>query len=147
MNAILPDDIVVKKIISVEPGSHCRFDAISREYKYFIYRHKYRFLKDRAFYFPYKIDLEEMQQAAELVKEYTDFTSFSKKKTQVKSFECKIEVSEWRWEGGTLVYSIKANRFLRGMVKALVATILLVGRKKLTIDEFKKLIELKDRTR
>lgn len=141
MNAILPDDIAIIKLIFVNSTAHCRFDAISREYKYFIYRHKDPFLKERAYYFPYKLDIGAMQKAAEMIKSYDDFTSFSKRNTQVKTFICEIEESKWDWEGDCLVYYVKANRFLRGMVRALVATMLQIGRGKMTIDEFNKLIE------
>ena len=134
MNAILPADIVVQKIIAVQQESHCRFDAISREYKYFIYWHKNPFLKDRAFYFPYKLNIELMQQAAALIKGYTDFTSFSKRNTQVKTFNCCIMESTWERENECLVFYVKADRFLRGMVRALVATMLKIGRGKMTID-------------
>ena len=91
MNAILARDIAVKRVIPVNADAHCRFDAISREYKYFIYRHKDPFLLDRAFYFPYKIDIEKLQEAASIIKEYSDFTSFSKRKTQVKTFICQLQ--------------------------------------------------------
>jgi tRNA pseudouridine38-40 synthase len=144
MNAILPGDVVVQKLISVNQEAHCRFDAISREYKYFIYQHKDPFLKDRAFYFPYKLNMELMQQAAEVTKTYTDFTSFSKRNTQVKTFNCCIMESKWGWEDECLVFYVKADRFLRGMVRALVATMLKIGRGKMTIAEFKNVIEEKD---
>jgi tRNA pseudouridine38-40 synthase len=144
MNAILPGDIVVQKIITVKQVSHCRFDAISREYKYFIYQYKDPFLKDRAFYFPYKLNMELMQQAAVMIKAYTDFTSFSKRNTQVKTFSCCIMESKWGWEDGCLVFHVKADRFLRGMVRALVATMLKIGRGKMTIAEFKDVIEERD---
>jgi tRNA pseudouridine38-40 synthase len=144
MNAILPGDIVVQKIITVKQVSHCRFDAISREYKYFIYQYKDPFLKDRAFYFPYKLNMELMQQAAVMIKAYTDFTSFSKRNTQVKTFNCCIMESKWGWEDGCLVFHVKADRFLRGMVRALVATMLKIGRGKMTIAEFKDVIEERD---
>jgi tRNA pseudouridine38-40 synthase len=147
INAILPDDIVIKDLIRVKPGAHCRFDAISREYKYYIYRHKNPFLKDRAYYYPYKLEIDKMEQAAEIIKAYQDFTSFSKRRTQVKSFICKIEKSEWIRENNGLVYHIKADRFLRGMVRALVATMLLVGRGKISIPQFKTIIEQKDCTK
>jgi tRNA pseudouridine38-40 synthase len=90
INAILPGDIVVQKLIAVKQVFHCRFDAISREYKYFIYRYKDPFLKDRAFYFPYKLNTELMQQAADMIETYSDFTSFSKRNTQAKTFNCCI---------------------------------------------------------
>src|SRR5258705_5730459 len=108
MNAILPGDIVVKRLIPVPATAHCRFDAISREYRYYIYRHKDPFLKDRAFYFPYKLDVEKMQEAALIVKTYTDFTSFSKRNTQAKTFTCVVHQSEWLLEKECLVYHVKA---------------------------------------
>jgi len=147
MNAILPGDIVVKKLIPVNDDAHCRFDAVSREYKYFIYRNKDPFLKDRAFYFPYKLEIELLNEAAAVVKEYHDFTSFSKRNTQVKTFICDIFESEWLLENGCLVYYVRANRFLRGMVRALTATMLKVGRGKMTLQEFRRTIELKDCTK
>ncbi len=147
MNAILPADIDVQKIILVKPQAHCRFDAISREYKYFIYRHKDPFLEERAFYFPYKLILDQMQEAAAMIKGYKDFTSFSKRNTQVKTFNCSIMESFWEWEGECLVFYVKADRFLRGMVRALVATMLKIGRGKMTIGEFKNVIEEKDCTK
>ena len=144
VNAILPADIVVKKIFPVPAVAHCRFDAISREYKYFIYRHKDPFLKDRAFYFPYKLDIKKLQEAAEIVKHYHDFTSFSKRNTQVKSFICEVKNSQWYFDNDCLIYSVRANRFLRGMVRALTATMLRVGRGIIDLEDFKKIIESKN---
>lgn len=147
LNAILPADIVVKSIARVNDDAHCRFDAVSREYKYFIYREKNPFLSDRAFYFPYKIDMVRLQEAAGLLKEYEDFTSFSKRNTQVKTFVCRIQVSEWVMENGCLVYHVKGNRFLRGMVRALTATMLKVGRGIIDVNDFANIIEAKDCTK
>ena len=147
INAILPADIVVKNIRQVSNEAHCRFDALSREYKYFIYQHKNPFLADRAYYFPFTLDVELMQQAAAILKEYSDFTSFSKRNTQVKTFQCSILESHWIEENGCLVYNVKANRFLRGMVRALTATMLKVGRGKISLDEFRQVIEAKDCTK
>ena len=147
MNAILPGDIVLRKLVSVKDNAHCRFDAISREYRYFIYRQKDPFLGDRAFYFPYKLDIDKLNEAAVIIKRHNDFTSFSKRNTQVKTFICDIMESGWVWEGGCLVYYVKANRFLRGMVRALAATMLKVGRGKMTLTEFKEVIEAKDCTK
>src|SRR5258706_388407 len=144
MNAILPEDIVVKQLLQVSGDAHCRFDAVSREYQYYLYRYKDPFLKDRAFYFPYKLDIEKMQEAATLIKEYTDFSSFSKRNTQVKTFICTITESQWYWKDGCMVYQVRANRFLRGMVRALTATMLKVGRGKLSLEEFRKIIESRD---
>ena len=90
LNAILPKDIVIKKIFPVNNNVHCRFDALSREYEYFIYQDKDPFLQDTAFYYPYKLDLNKLNQSAEQIIKYEDFTSFSKRNTQVKNFICKI---------------------------------------------------------
>jgi len=147
INAILPADIVIRKLIPVSDDKHCRFDALSREYRYYIYRRKDPFLQERAFYFPYRLSVEKMQEAAEIVKGYTDFTSFSKRNTQVKTFECRILESEWEMEEESLVYHVRANRFLRGMVRALTATMLQVGRGKLDMDGFRGVIESRDCTK
>jgi tRNA pseudouridine38-40 synthase len=147
INAILPGDIVVKSVRTVADEAHCRFDALSRTYEYFIYRGKDPFLEDRAWYFPYTIELEALQQAARALTEYQDFTSFSKRNTQVKTFACTIMESNWSQRGDCLVYRVKANRFLRGMVRALVATMLQVGRSTLTIEQFRAIIDAKDCTR
>ena len=147
MNAILPPDIVTKRIIAVKEDANCRFDAISREYNYYIYWKKDPFLQDRAFYFPYKLDLDKLQDAAAVIKEHTDFTSFSKRNTQVKSFICDIMESNWVIEDNCLVYKVKANRFLRGMVRALTATMLKIGRGKLEKGDLEEIIRAKDCTR
>jgi tRNA pseudouridine38-40 synthase len=149
INSILPDDIVVKSMKLLQPkedgnAAHARFDAISREYKYFIQQKKDPFTKDTAYYYPYAIHFALLQQAAELVKQTIDFTSFSKKNTQVKTFNCVIEKSDWMLGNGCLVYEVKANRFLRGMVRSLVGTMLQVGREKITLDEFKQIIYGRD---
>ena len=145
-NAILPEDIVIKKIFVAPPEAHCRFGAVSREYKYFIYTTKNPFLQDRAYFYPYKMDLDMLNYAAGVVKDYTDFTSFSKRNTQVKTFECRIMKSDWYYEDGCLIYHVIANRFLRGMVRALAGTMLKVGRDQTSLPEFKAIIEAKDCT-
>jgi tRNA pseudouridine38-40 synthase len=147
MNSILPADIVVKKIYSVSPNSHSRFDATERHYCYYIYQSKNPFLHDRAFYFPYKLNLKKMQEAALILKNYHDFTSFSKRNTQAKTFFCDIQESFWLEKEHQLIYNVRANRFLRGMVRALVATMLQVGRDKLTIENFVRIILDKDCTK
>ena len=147
LNALLPKDIVIKKIFSVKDNAHCRFDAISREYKYFIYQEKNPFLEPTAYYFPYKLDMEKLNETASQIMRYEDFSSFSKKHTQVNNFLCKIEKSEWKMQGNVLVYNVIANRFLRGMVKGLVGTMLYIGIDKITKKEFLKIIENKDLSR
>lgn len=144
LNAILPNDIAVRNLLKVKDDGHCRFDAISRQYKYHIYQRKNPFLIDKAFYFPYAVDLDLMQRAASLLKEYSDFTSFSKRNTQVKSFVCNIKESKWSVHDDHLIYHVKANRFLRGMVRALTATMLKLGRGKIDLVTFKSIIAAKD---
>jgi tRNA pseudouridine38-40 synthase len=146
LNAILPEAIAIKNLLKVNSDAHCRFDAISREYKYYIYRKKDPFLTETAFYFPYKLDFDIIKEAAECLKEFTDFTSFSKRNTQVKSFLCDILESDWQIEEDRLIYTVKANRFLRGMVRGLTATMLKLGRGKLSLADFKSIIEAKDCT-
>lgn len=146
MNAILPPSIVIKNLMCVKPEAHCRFDAINREYGYHIYRFKNPFINDISYYYPFKLSFDHLNQAASIIKEYSDFTSFSKRNTQVKSFLCNIETSEWVIENDQLIYKVTANRFLRGMVRALTATMLKVGRQKMGLEEFRAVIEVKDCT-
>jgi tRNA pseudouridine38-40 synthase len=147
LNAILPDDIVIKRIYAVKADAHCRFDAISREYRYYVYHKKNPFIQDSAYYFPYTVDMESMNVAAKEIMDHIDFTSFSKRNTQVRSFICNITQSEWVKDNDGLFYKVSANRFLRGMVKGLVGTMLQVGRGKLSLEEFKAIIESKDCTK
>lgn len=147
LNSILPDDIVIRQIFKVASNAHSRFDATSREYNYYIYQDKNPFSADRSFFYPYNLDVELLRQAADLLLQYEDFTSFSKKHTQVKSFICQIKRSSWRKQQDSIVYHVEGNRFLRGMVRGLVGTMLRVGTGKISIDEFKKIIEGKDNTK
>ena len=144
INAILPLDIVVKRIYQVEDNSHCRFDAVSREYKYFIYKDKNPFLQERAYYYPYTLDITKLNEAAALLLGNEDFTSFSKKHTQSKTFTCDIQKSEWILKEPRLIYTVKANRFLRGMVKGMVGTMLRVGTGKIDLNELSEIIKKRD---
>jgi len=146
LNAILPGDIAIHSIRKMGDNAHCRFDAIAREYEYTIYRSKDPFIADRAYFFPYTVDEGLLQEAAAVIKEYTDFTSFSKRNTQVRTFNCSIIYSEWERRGDSLVYRVKANRFLRGMVRGLTGTMLRVGRGKMNMDDLRRVIEAKDCT-
>jgi tRNA pseudouridine38-40 synthase len=140
MNAILPVDIVLKGIHRISSGAHSRFDALSRRYEYRIYQSKNPFLQGLALYYPFKIDFELMGAAAEMVKQHNAFFAFCKTNTQVKNFNCIVFASEWIIEEGMIIYTIEANRFLRGMVRLLTASMLQVGRKKLSIDDFAGLL-------
>lgn len=147
INAILPRDIVIKNIYAVAEDAHSRFDAVSRTYHYYVYRSKNPFLEDRAFYFPYKIDMVALQKAADLIKKHHDFTSFSKRNTQVKTFLCNIIESQWTENNDVLIYRVKGNRFLRCMVRGLVGTMLRVGTGKISVEAFNQVIEARDCTK
>jgi tRNA pseudouridine38-40 synthase len=144
INAMLPRDIVTERLFPVAPTAHCRFNAESREYRYYVYKHKNPFLEDRAFYYPYVLEPELLSKAAALLDQFTDFTSFSKRNTQVRSFICNIRKSGWITEGDCLVYQVESNRFLRGMVRGLVGTMLRVGRGRISLGEFEQVIRNRD---
>lgn len=146
INAILPPDIVVLAVRLVRDGAHCRFDALSREYEYRIYQHKNPFLDQRAYFFPFKLDLDAMRSAAAMLMEYDDFSSFSKRNTQVKTFICNIMVSEWICKDDCLIFHVQADRFLRGMVRGLTGTMLRVGTGKVSVPNFAAIIDSKDCT-
>jgi tRNA pseudouridine38-40 synthase len=147
LNAILPGDVCVRGIFPVREGAHCRFDAESREYRYYIYGKKDPFLSDRAYFYPYPLDWAVLEESAGRLKTFTDFTSFSKRNTQVNHFRCSIFESHWVMEEGEWYYRIRANRFLRGMVRGLAGTMLLVGRGQLTVADFEGILEGRDPTR
>lgn len=146
LNALLPPDIAVNEVYVTAGEAHARFDAVSRSYEYVIYRQKDPFLKDFGYFYPYRLDSGALQQTAAILAEYADFTSFSKRNTQVRTFNCRIISSGWHEEGGKLCYRVTANRFLRGMVRGLVGTMLLAGRGKLSPGSFREVIEAKDNT-
>ena len=139
MNAILPDDIVIKSIILMPESTHSRFDATSREYEYRIHKYKDPFLKGTSLYYPYKLDYTIMTEGALFIKNQQNFFPFSKTNTQVKTFDCTILTSEWTFNDEVIVYNIEANRFLRGMVRLITATLLKLGRGKLSFNEFETL--------
>lgn len=144
INALLPGDIAVRRIVRVGDGAHCRFDAVARQYAYTVYAKKDPFIADRAYYFPYRVDVEAMREAAEVLKGVHEFDAFSKRNTQVKTFVCRIMESEWVDGGERKVYRVKANRFLRGMVRGMVGTMLQVGRGRISVMRFREIIERKE---
>jgi len=144
LNAILPKDIVIKKLFAVQPDSHCRFDAISREYTYYLYQQKDPFKEDRAYFFPYTLDLGLLNEAAGELLNVHDFTTFSKRNTQVKTAICDITQSKWSQENDVFTYRVVSNRFLRGMVRGMVGTMLQVGRGRITVEQFNNIIQSRD---
>ncbi|MBP5456194.1 MAG: tRNA pseudouridine(38-40) synthase TruA [Paludibacteraceae bacterium] len=146
LNSILPADIAVDKILPVAPDAHARFDAKSRTYKYYVTERKNAFSSDFSARILGKgLDYGKMNEAAQVLFDYIDFTSFSKVHTDTKTNNCKIMRAEWQKEGDFWVFTIQADRFLRNMVRAVVGTLFEVGRGKMTIDQFRQVIESKDR--
>ena len=144
LNALLPREIAITNIYKMPPEAHSRFDATSRRYRYYIYDYKNPFLIDRGWYYPFTLNMERLQEAANLLMEYEDFTSFSKRNTQVHTYICNIIEASWEKTDTALIFTVEANRFLRGMVRALVATMLKVARGSLSLEDLRVIIESKD---
>jgi len=144
LNSILPKSIVVKAIYGVPDNAHCRFDAIKRSYIYKIHSQKDPFLEGRSWFYPFPLNVSALQEAADILLTYTDFESFSKKNTTVNTFDCTITKAQWIQEGSILSFNIDSNRFLRGMIRGLVGTMLHVGRKHANLEEFKEIIRSKN---
>jgi tRNA pseudouridine38-40 synthase len=138
LNALLPSDIAVKNYFLMKEEAHSRFDAVSRKYQYRIHKRKDPFFEGLSFFYPYKLDLELMQVAAAFIKEQTYFFAFAKTNSQVKNFNCTILESKWTAKGQQLIFTIEANRFLRGMVRLLTASLLKVGRHQISLEQFQQ---------
>lgn len=146
LNKILPFDISIKHIFSVKDNYHCRFEATSRKYEYHISPFKNPFKRGLYYEFNQDLDLDLMNEASQILFQYLDFECFSKIKTDVNTFNCTITEARWeKRENDLLIFHIKANRFLRGMVRAIVGTLLEVGMGKLSIDDFEQIILSKNR--
>ncbi len=146
LNAILPNDIVIIKTKQVSLDAHARFDAINRSYEYHIWLGRNPFLLDTTWQLQYQnIDVTAMNQAARILFEYEDFECFSKVKTDVNTFICKITQAVWKYDKNKLTFYISADRFLRNMVRAIVGTLLEVGLGKKSIENFREVIESKNR--
>ena len=145
LNALLPPDIAIYGISPVQDNAHARFDATNRTYKYFTVTHKDPFRYPLSWKCPPDLDFDLMNQAAARLLDYTDFTSFSKLHTDVKTNNCRVTLARWAREDGQWVFTITADRFLRNMVRAIVGTLVEVGRHKMSVEEFCQVIERKDR--
>lgn len=147
LNAVLPRSLALRKLFRAKDDEfNCRFEAISRQYRYRIYTFKNPFKQNRGLYYPYRIDRNILNETAQIITEYKDFEAFSKRNTQTYTFICNIMESHWEEHEDELHYIVRGNRFLRGMVRGLVGTQLKVGRGNLTIEDFRKVIESKDCT-
>jgi len=144
LNAILPNSIVVNGIYIVPTDAHSRFDAVKRSYIYKIHTQKSPFLEGRSWYYPFPVNLNALQLAANTLLLHKDFESFSKKNTTVNTFDCNITKAEWTQEGSVILFNIDSNRFLRGMIRGLVGTMLQVGRGQINLNRFEQIISLKN---
>lgn len=147
LNSFLPADIAVHRVFGVAETAHSRFDASYRRYEYRIVRRKNPFFSGVSHIFHKPLDIARMNEAAQLLLRYENFESFSKIHTQVNNFLCAITQAEWFEKDEMLIFSIRSNRFLRGMVRALVGTLLEVGTGKRTIADFEKIILAQDRSK
>lgn len=145
LNSFLPNDISIIQIFPVEADLHARFSALSRTYHYYLSEHKEPFRKEFTARCNFLLDVNKMNEAAAFLLQFTDFTSFSKLHTDVKTNNCNVMKAEWKREKGLLVFEIKADRFLRNMVRAITGTLIDVGRGKISISDFISIIEAKDR--
>ncbi|MXV50885.1 tRNA pseudouridine(38-40) synthase TruA [Pedobacter sp. HMF7647] len=146
LNALLPFDIAVKRVFNVLVDTHARFSAMKRSYEYHIHFKKNPFKVNRSWLMHDFPDIELMNQAAGILFDYTDFSCFSKSNTQVFTNNCKIIRAEWQQNLDGLVFHISADRFLRNMVRAIVGTLVEVGKGKITPEQIRTVIESKNRS-
>jgi tRNA pseudouridine38-40 synthase len=146
VNAILPYTIAVKRIIPVHAEAHARFDATSRSYEYHVHFNKDPFKINHSWQLRDKPDIALMNAAARIIMEHTDFSCFSKSNTQTYTNNCKITRAEWVYSEHCLVFHITADRFLRNMVRAIVGTLMQVGRKEIQPEDVEAIIESKNRS-
>ena len=147
LNGFLPIDIAVNSIKQVTDEANARFDATERSYEYHVHFRKTPFQTKESLFIPVRLDFKSMNEAAILLIGSQDFQSFSKVKTEVNNFICQITRAEWVLDGHNAVFYISANRFLRGMVRAIVGTLLDVGQSNLSLANVEEIIKSKDRTK
>jgi len=147
VNALLPKEIALFSIFPVADDAHARFSAIDRTYKYYISYEKDPFSYQTSWRQFEPLDLDLMNQGAQILLQTSDFTSFSKLHTDVNNNFCQVTVAHWFYENNKLVFEITANRFLRNMVRAIVGTLMLLGKNKITLDQFKQIILDKNRSK
>lgn len=146
LNAVLPRDIAIQQIIPVHESAHARFDAVSRRYEYHIVREKDPFAQHRAWELRDSLDFEMMNRAAAMIPAYSDFSCFEKTGGQNKTSICKLSRAEWIQSGSRWIFHVQADRFLRNMVRAIVGTLVDVGRGKKSLDDMKRILESGDRS-
>lgn len=146
LNSILPHDIAVRQIFEVMPDAHARFHAVKRSYEYHIHFEKDPFKLGFSWLLRDKPDMDLMNRAAQIIMEYKDFSCFSKSNTQTFTNNCTISKAEWQVKDGSMIFYISADRFLRNMVRAIVGTLVQVGRGEISPDDVRGIIESKNRS-
>lgn len=147
INSLLPYSISAKRIFAVADEAHARFDALSRAYKYYLHFEKDPFKIDRSWLYKGKLDMQLMNDAAKILMDYTDFSCFSKSNTQTFTNNCKLMELGFESIDGGMVFTIKADRFLRNMVRAIVGTLILVGKGDLKVEDMTTIINSKNRSK
>ncbi|MBP6557880.1 MAG: tRNA pseudouridine(38-40) synthase TruA [Flavobacterium sp.] len=145
LNSFLPKDIVIFDILKVHDDAHARFDATKRTYEYHIHTFKDAFETDGSWLHQLPLDLDKMNEACQILFKHHDFECFSKTHSDVRTFNCVIFEAHWQQQGNKLIFTIAADRFLRNMVRAIVGTMINIGLGKITVADFEKIIESKDR--
>ncbi|MGQ8335488.1 tRNA pseudouridine(38-40) synthase TruA [Sunxiuqinia sp. A32] len=146
LNSFLNSDIVIFSVHKVQEDAHARFDASSRTYHYFINVQKDPFTQETSWYLRYPLNVDKMNEACAVLFDYIDFTSFSKLHTDVKTNNCKIYYAKWKQDDNRVIFKIKADRFLRNMVRAIVGTMVDIGQGKISVQDLRDIIEAKDRS-
>lgn len=146
LNSFLPNDVVIHDVFKVKEDTHSRFDAISRTYLYRVALKKNAFTNNDTLYIRPSLDVEKMKEATEILFQYKDFQCFSKSNTDVKTYHCNIMKAEWTLVNNELHFTIKADRFLRNMVRAIVGTLINIGLGKITVDDLHAIIKSKNRS-
>ncbi len=147
LNSFLANDISVQNLFQVNDDVHARFSALEREYQYIVSLEKNPFTKDFSYQIYHKPNIDLMNQAANELLNYKDFQCFSRSNSDVKTYYCDVKIASWKSLGNQLVFTIKADRFLRNMVRAIVGTLLDVGFEKTSLSEFQEIIKSKDRSK
>ena len=147
LNSFLAKDISINNIFRVNNDSHARFDAVSREYEYKISLHKDVFNINKSYYVYHNLDIKLMNDACTTLKNHVNFKCFSRSKTDVKTYNCDLILAKWEFNNDLLVFTIRADRFLRNMVRAIVGTMILVGNKKINLKDLEEILISQDRTK
>ena len=145
LNAVLPHDVFISSIRKVNQKAHARFDAILRAYDYVMVKKRDPFLLNEAYIYHGPLDIDMLNNASQLLVGKHNFESFSKVKTQVNNFNCEVFQALWKQEDNKITFHIEANRFLRGMVRAIVGTLLMVNEGKIAIDDLNGILNSKNR--